>query len=108
VLLVSIQITACATLRAPLVMDTTHVIQHVLFVGAIASAATFIVSAGYMLLRLEPLDLRNPNIYFACLFVGLFYGLLNQFGNLIPHRWIVLPLFTFVWLAGTAVYRSYR
>jgi hypothetical protein len=89
-------------------MDTAHAIQHVLFVGAIASAIAFTVVSGYFLFRLEPLDLRNPHIYFACLFAGLFYGLLNQFGYLIPYRSIVLPLFSLALLVGNVVYRSYR
>jgi hypothetical protein len=89
-------------------MDTAHAIQHVLFVGAIASAVAFIVVSGYFLFRLEPLDLRNPNIYFACLFAGLLYGLLNQFGYLIPHRSVVVPLLSFALLLGNVVYSSCR
>jgi hypothetical protein len=77
-----------------------HRFQNVFLSGGIFAVILFLFVTASALFRLEPLDLRERWIYALCLIGGLFFGLLMEFGSIIPNHTIVVPL---VGLAATLV-----
>ncbi len=85
-----------------------HRFQNVFLSGGIFAAVFFLFIAATALLRLEPLDLRQPWTYVVCAIGGLLFGLLMEFGSIIPHHSIVVPLFAVAAVSIGALVRSLR
>jgi hypothetical protein len=85
-----------------------HKFPNVLLSGGIFAVIFFLFVAASALFRLEPLDLRERWIYVVCVIGGVVFGLLMEFGSIIPHHSIVVPLFSIAAVSVGVLVRSLR
>jgi hypothetical protein len=89
-------------------METLHKLQHPVLLGGLFALGMFLFANASALIRLEPLDLRKRSVYVVCLIGGLLFGLLMEFGYLIPHHTIVVPLLCVLSIWVGIVIRHWR